>query len=90
MQLHGHAFTVVGVLPREFNGISIETAPDVCVSLRVAPLLETRAQITPMESRYLDIAGRLKPGVTLARAQEETRAMWLRSTRTTRARAPIL
>ena len=79
LQLHGHTFTIVGVLPREFNGISIETAPDVCVSLRAAPLLETGSRITPMESQYLDLGGRLKPGVTLARAQEEIRAMWLRS-----------
>jgi predicted permease len=80
IQLHGHAFTIVGVLAREFDGISIETAPDVCAPLRVAPLLETRVHITPMESQYLDLAGRLKPGVTLARAQEEIRAMWVRAT----------
>jgi len=80
IQLHGHAFAIVGVLPREFNGISIETAPDVCVSLRAAPLLETTAKITPMESQALDLAGRLKPGVPRARAQEEVRAMWLQAT----------
>ena len=79
IQLHGHAFTIVGVLPRDFNGISIETAPDVCVPLRIAPLLQISSQIAPMESRWLDLSARLKPGVTLARAQEETRAMWLRA-----------
>jgi predicted permease len=79
VQLHGHTFTIVGVLPREFNGISAETAPDVCVSLRAAPLLETRGQIHPMESQALDLSGRLKPGVTLAAAQQEIRAMWLKT-----------
>jgi len=36
IQLHGHTFTIVGVTARGFNGISIETAPDVCVPLRAA------------------------------------------------------
>ncbi len=79
IKLHGHAFTVVGVLPREFNGISIETAPDVCIPLRAGALIEMDSRITTMESRYLDLGGRMKPGVTLARAQEEIRALWLRS-----------
>jgi predicted permease len=79
IQLHGHAFTIVGVTPREFNGISIETAPDVCVPLRAAPLLETRGKIMPVESQALDLCGRLKPGVTRERAQAEVRAMWLNS-----------
>ena len=79
IQLHGHAFTVVGVTPREFNGISIETAPDVCVPLRAAPLLQTGGKITPVESQALDLSGRLKPGVTRERAQAEVRAMWLNS-----------
>jgi hypothetical protein len=79
MQLHGHAFIIVGVLARGFNGISIETAPDVCVPLRSAPLLQMSLPITPMESRYLDVGGRMKPGFTRARAQEEVRATWRRS-----------
>ncbi len=28
----GNRFVIVGVLPREFNGISADTAPDVCAS----------------------------------------------------------
>jgi predicted permease len=79
MQLHGHTFTIVGVTARGFNGISIETAPDVCVPLRAAPLLETGGPIIPVESRALDLSGRLKPEVTRERAQAEIRAMWLNS-----------
>jgi predicted permease len=79
IQLHGHTFTIVGVTARGFNGISIETAPDVCVPLRAAPLLETRGLIHPVESQALDLSARLKPGVTRERAQAEVRAMWLNS-----------
>jgi predicted permease len=79
IQLHGHTFSIVGVLPREFNGISIETAADIRVPLRAAPLLEVNAHYTPMESRWLDLGGRLKPGVTRERAQGECLALWQRS-----------
>ena len=79
LELHGHPFTIVGVLPREFNGISIETAPDVRVPLRAAPLLQIGGPYEPMESRWLDLGGRLKPGVTRQRAEVECRSMWLRS-----------
>ena len=37
--LHGHKFIVVGVMPREFNGVSADTSPDVRVPLRVMPQL---------------------------------------------------
>ncbi|MEI9972539.1 MAG: ABC transporter permease [Ignavibacteriota bacterium] len=79
LRIHGHTLVIVGVLPRGANGISIETAPDVCVPLRTAPLFQTASNIVPMESRYLDLGARLKPGVTRQRAQQEVRAMWLRS-----------
>jgi len=77
IRMHGHAFTVVGVLPRQFNGISADTAPDVCVPLRVASLLQTFGVPTPVVSHWLDLSARLKPGVTHDRAQQEIRAMWL-------------
>ena len=28
--LHGHKFTVAGVMPREFNGTAMDTSPDGC------------------------------------------------------------
>jgi predicted permease len=75
IQLHGHVFTIVGAMPREFNGVAVETAPDVWVPLRAAPWL----QVDPRYQMgvWVDLAGRLKPGVTRARAQTEIRAIWL-------------
>jgi len=34
--LHGHPFVIVGVMPRAFNGTSVDTAPDVRVPLWLA------------------------------------------------------
>lgn len=78
LQLHGHPFTIVGVLPRGFNGISIETAPDVCVPIRTMRLLFNGRNFA-LDALYIDVGGRLKPGVTRQRAQEEVRAMWQRT-----------
>ena len=37
--VNGHRFVIVGVMPRDFNGISVDTAPDVRIPLRAFPLL---------------------------------------------------
>ena len=75
IRLHGNLFVIVGVTPREFNGLAADTAPDVRVPLRTLPLITT--ELGPRgEYAYVDLAGRLRPGVTLARAQAESRTIW--------------
>ena len=77
IRLHGHDYTIVGVMPPEFHGISIDTAPDVLLPLRAAPLLQGSVHTNPLANYWVDLSARLKPGVTIARAQQEIRAMWL-------------
>jgi len=77
IQLHGHAYTIVGVMPSEFHGISVDTAPDVLLPLRAVPLLQRSANADPLAKYWVDLSARLRPGVTLERAQQEIRAMWL-------------
>jgi len=74
--LHGHPFTIVGVMPREFNGITADTAPDVRVPLRALSLLATSERERKLENVTLDLAGRLRPGVTRQRAYAECLAIW--------------
>jgi predicted permease len=79
--LHGHRFTVVGVMPREFNGISIDTAPQVRVPLVALPsFLDAPASDSPRpaldEAIQLDLSLRLRPGITLAQASGEINAIW--------------
>ena len=71
----GQAFVIVGVLPREFNGFTADTAPDIRVPLRVWPLFAPNWAGHP-EYVQLDLAGRLKPGIPMAQAQAESRVVW--------------
>jgi predicted permease len=75
IRVMGHLFVIVGVLPREFNGFAAETAPDVRLPLRVWPLI-TPGYAGHPELVSLDLAGRLKPGVTSAQARAEGTVIW--------------
>ena len=74
--LHGHPFVIVGVMPRAFNGTSVDTAPDVRVPLHTFQGLWTGPEAFNIEEAELDLGGRLESGVTRAQAQAETLAIW--------------
>jgi predicted permease len=68
--------TIVGVLPPEFTGIQqpIAEAPDVSLPLALEPQLTINApgqpaRITQATYWWLQVMGRLKPGVTAAQVQ---------------------
>ncbi len=74
--LHGHTFTIVGVMPREFNGVSVDNAPDVRLPLRALPLLANSESEGKLDNVTLDLGARLRPGVTRERAHAECLAIW--------------
>jgi predicted permease len=77
LTLHGHKFAIVGVMPREFNGTSLDTSPDVRLPVRAAPLLlDANRPATLAELVNLSVAGRLKPGVTRFQAKAECFSLW--------------
>jgi predicted permease len=71
--LHGHKFVIVGIMPRTFNGITTDTAPDLRIPLRTFGLL--RAQ-NDKERTPLEIAARMKPGVSPEQARAECSLIW--------------
>jgi predicted permease len=93
------SFTVIGVAPPEFFGVDPAVAPHVYVPVRATSLIQERigeqALIDP-NYYWVDMMGRLKPGVDLARAQAELAgpfAQWVASTATNdreRANLPAL
>jgi predicted permease len=65
VQLDGEPFTIVGVLPSSFQYPDAGTAVWTPVSYAPGDPMDSRS------ARFVDIIGRLKPGVTIARAQAD-------------------
>jgi predicted permease len=65
-------FTVIGITPREFLGISAGSCPDIWVPLHALDGLEpdSKRWTEPLSS-WLLIAGRLRPGMSREQAQAE-------------------
>jgi putative ABC transport system permease protein len=66
MRLNGRALTVVGVLPKGLNGLTVETSPDVRVPISTGQSLVQEGRQT-----FFQVFGVLRPGVTRERAQTE-------------------
>ena len=81
------AFTVAGVAPAEFFGVDPATAPQVYLPMHVSLLPQLLGEQVFVDPTYywVDMMGRLKPGVDLAQAQTALAgpfAQWVASTAT--------
>ncbi|HXR98838.1 MAG TPA: ABC transporter permease [Terriglobales bacterium] len=70
----GHVYTVIGVMPAGFNGEDVGQEPDVYLPISMANQAFTGADMLhdgPGVSRimWLQVMGRLRPGVSVAQAQ---------------------
>ena len=92
-------FTVIGVAPPEFFGVDPAASPDLYLPLHTNLLLEgaRAARIYPDKNFYwLEMMGRLRPGVSMAQAQAALAPRfhrWVAITATTdgeRAKLPAL
>jgi len=73
LAIAGHRFSIVGVLPRGFHGLSVDSGPDVRIPLQAYSLLTPDFNVDHAE---FELAGRLTPGVTVSKAQAECLAFW--------------
>ena len=62
--LNGRSYTVIGVMPRDFQYPNLDT--ELWVLLRMTPQVQANR-----DARLLRVVGRLKPGVTVAQGQAE-------------------
>ena len=71
--LRGHPFTIVGVTPEAFNGLAVDTSPDIRVPGAVNRSLAEPFTGSDSDSRPLfgQIFGRLRVGVSIERANAE-------------------
>jgi predicted permease len=71
--LGGHPFTVVGVSPEAFNGLTVDTSPDIRIPGAVA---RSVADVDPAARLlFAQIFARVRPGVPIARASNEADAL---------------
>jgi predicted permease len=73
IRLNGLALTVVGVLPKGLNGLTVETSPDVRV-----PISTARSLAQEGRQLFFQVFGILRLGVTRERAQAEIEPRVLR------------
>jgi predicted permease len=67
--LQGHRCLIVGIMPRQFNGISAETGPDVRLPASALRIISVHPDLHIEDQLYYELAGRLHPGDTVPRAQ---------------------
>ncbi len=84
--LYGRSFTVIGVTPPGFHGISVGDVPDLYFPMSMAPAVQPGPPLLtnpPGVSRvmWLQVMGRLKPGFTRAQAQAATNVIFRRTIR---------
>jgi putative ABC transport system permease protein len=73
IKLNGRGFTVIGVTPASFTGVSLFFRPDIYVPAVMTQGLtnDGNDMLTHRSYRGFDMIARLKAGVTLAQAQSE-------------------
>ncbi len=72
VHINDYPFTVIGVAPQEFRGLSVVLATEVWVPLHMAnQALPYTPQFDGRIDPWLFLVGRLKPGVTLEQARAD-------------------
>jgi putative ABC transport system permease protein len=75
--VNGQSFTVLGVAPRDFNGTTPGTMPDVYVPFTMAASIGFGdAQYTDRRDAWIYLFARLKPGASIAGAERAVNAVY--------------
>ena len=77
--LNGARFTVVGVLPKEFFGTRVSESPDISIPLAVHAQTRRNGRAPGEWEWWLQIMGRLKPGVARTQVLSELKPGYERS-----------
>jgi len=73
----GQPLTVVGVTAPGFNGVAMGEAPALFIPITMKPqLLPGRGDMSSRRNMWLNVMGRLKPGVSRASAEAALNVFW--------------
>ena len=77
VRVNGHPFTIVGVMPKDFFGASLEGLPEAWIPMSMAEQASPNwaDSLRRRELSWLDMVGRLRPGSTPAGTQAELDAI---------------
>ena len=70
--LNGQHFTIVGIMPEEFKGLTTDTTPDIWIPLSAFKSL-VKSVDRPLQ---FQLAARLKPGLSLKQGEVECQTVW--------------
>ena len=87
IKIEGVPFTIIGVTRKGFRGMMADLPPEIIIPIAAMPAINGQSDVQrylnrPL-SRWLEVAGRLKPGVTLAQARAQLESLWPAILRTT-------
>ncbi len=75
--VNGHPFTIIGVTPKNFSGMSAIAAPDITVPITAASLMtEGRLDLTETDRAWMSVGGRLGNGVSIQQALAQVKTFW--------------
>lgn len=76
LTINGKAFTVIGVTPKGFVGGIVAISQDLWIPMMMQEAIRPgKDLLTSHGNRWLQMVGRLKPGVTLAQAQANLKSI---------------
>jgi predicted permease len=88
IRVEGHAFTIVGVTPKGFTGLTRGQPPEITLPITAAPVIEDGTSDLQRGGAYwLFVIARLKDGVSIEQARAQLQTFWpevLRATTDTR------
>ena len=78
LRVEGHPFTIVGVTPSSFFGVAVGMAPEVTIPVTMLPRLRSdeRDTLTTAGMSWLNIMGRVQPGMSIAQADAAFQPVW--------------
>jgi predicted permease len=75
--VNGQPMTVIGILDRRFLGVQTGRTPDLYVPVSMKQQISPgRDALTDISGRWLNVIARLKPGVSIDKAQAATRVLF--------------
>ena len=90
LRIEGQPFTIVGVTPQGFFGVAVGMSPDVTIPLTMLPRLRSDEPdaLVEADSFWLNIMGRVRPGMSIAQADAAFQPVWTEALAATAAASP--